>query len=385
MKKITILALHLSTGGVEMAITNLSNILVKKYEVEIISTYKINEKPAFKIDDRVKIKYLMTDLKPNPEEFKSAVKSKNIFKIIKEALKSVKVLYLRKKLMIEAIKHLDCDIAISTRYLHSNWLGKYGSKKIIKIAQEHNHHNNDEKYINKVIKSLKNIDYFIPVSNELTKFYSERLKKSKTKCLCIKNSLDNYPKETSNLISKQIVSVGRLSKEKGFLDLIDVFKIVHTKFPDWKLNIAGDGNQLKILNDKIKELNLENNIKVLGFLNKKELEKLYYNSSIYVMTSFTESFGLVLIEANSYGIPTISFDTAQGAREIIEDGKNGYLIKNRDIKEMSNKIIELIENYEKRLELGKNARIMSESYKEENVSLLWYDLIDNIKCNKEEL
>ena len=81
MKKITILALHLSTGGVEMAIANLSNILVKKYDVEIISTYRITDKPAFKIDERVKIKYLMTDLKPNPEEFKSAIKSKNILKI----------------------------------------------------------------------------------------------------------------------------------------------------------------------------------------------------------------------------------------------------------------------------------------------------------------
>lgn len=307
MKKITILALHLSTGGIEMAITNLSNILAKKYEVEIISTYKINDKPAFKIDDKVKIKYLMQDLKPNHEEIKLALKSKNILKIIKEGFRGLKVLYLRRKLMIKAIKQLDCDIAISTRYMHSNWLGKYGSKNIIKIAGEHNHHNNDTKFINKVINSLKNIDYFIPVSDELCEFYSEKLKNKNIKCLCIKNSLDRFPKEVSNLKSKQIVSVGRLSKEKGFLDLIEVFKKVHVKYPDWKLNIAGDGDQKNILKEKIKSLNLENNIKLLGFLNKEELEKLYYNSSIYVMTSFTESFGLVLIEANSFRYTNYKF------------------------------------------------------------------------------
>ena len=384
MKKITILVLHLSTGGVEMAITNLSNILAKKYEVEIISTYKINEKPAFKIDDKVKIKYLITDLKPNHKEIKDAIRSKKILKIIKEFFISLKVLYLRKKLMIKAIRNLDCDIAISTRYLHSNWLGKYGSNKIIKIAQEHNHHNNDKKYISKVINSLKNIDYFIPVSNELNNFYSDRLKNTKTKCLCIRNSLDIFPNETSNLVFKQIVSVGRLSKEKGFLDLIEVFSKVHLEYPDWKLSIAGDGQQLEVLKDKIKSLNLENNVNLLGFLNKENLEKLYLNSSIYVMTSFTESFGLVLIEANSYGIPTISFDTAQGAKEIINNDKNGYLIKNRDKQEMSNKIIELIEDYEKRCELGKNARMMSEMYKEENVASLWYNLIDNIPNIKED-
>lgn len=384
MKKITILALHLSTGGIEMSIANLSNILIKKYDVEIISTYRLNKEPAFKIDDKVKIKYLMTDLKPNHKEIKDAIESKKILKIIKEFYRGIKVLYLRKKLMIKAIKDLDCDIAISTRYLHSKWLGKYGSNKIIKIAQEHNHHNNDERFINKVINSLKNIDYFIPVSKELCEFFSKRLQNSKTKCLCIRNSLDKFPSKTSNLMSKQIVAVGRLSKEKGFIDLIEVFKTIHLKYPEWKLNIAGDGEEKDNLEKEIKKLHLENSVNLLGFLNKQELENLYLNSSIYVMTSFTESFGLVLIEANSYGIPTISFDSAQGAKEIIRNNQNGYLIKNRDKKEMSNKIIELIENQEERCSLGKNARIMSEIYREENVASLWYDLFDNIPITKED-
>ena len=65
MKKITILALHLGTGGAENVIASLSNILCKENDVEIISTYKLQDKPAFDIDSRVKITYLMQDLKPN--------------------------------------------------------------------------------------------------------------------------------------------------------------------------------------------------------------------------------------------------------------------------------------------------------------------------------
>ncbi len=65
--------------------------------------------------------------------------------ILKQGLLACKILYLRKKLMIKAIKKCDSDIIISTRVLHSNWLSKYGRKDAIKIAQEHNHHNDNKK------------------------------------------------------------------------------------------------------------------------------------------------------------------------------------------------------------------------------------------------
>ena len=252
MKKVTILALHLGFGGVENAIISLSNMLCEKYKVEIISTYKLQDNPAFNVNPNVKINYLITNLKPNPIELKQAIKSLNIIKIIKQAIISMKVLYLKRNLMIKAIKKIDVDIVISTRDIHNAWLGKYGKKEIIKIATEHNHHNNNNKYINKILKSIKNIDYFLPVSEELTKFYKEKLNKTKTKCIYIPHCIDNYPKEISKLNEKNIISVGRLSKEKGYLDLVDVFKIVVKKHPEWKLNIVGDGEEKELINKKIR-------------------------------------------------------------------------------------------------------------------------------------
>ena len=143
--------------------------------------------------------------------------------------------------MIKAIKKLDCDIVISTRILHTNWLGKYANSNIIKIAQEHNHHNNNPKYIKKVIKSLKNIDYFMPVSKELCDFYSSRLDTTKVKY--IPNFIEKMPLQKSLLQNKQLVSVGRLEKVKGFDDLIDIFYIFQKNHPDWVLHIVGDGSE----------------------------------------------------------------------------------------------------------------------------------------------
>lgn len=379
MKKIVILMLHLGTGGIENAVSSIANILIKKYDVHIISTYKVTDKPAFYLNEKIKIEYLIND-KPNKKEFIEALKRKNILKIVKESIKSIKLLILKKYKMIKKIKNLKADIIISTRDIHNKWLGKYGKKDIIKIAQEHNYHNNDNKYIKSIVNSLKNIDYFMPTSKELCEFYEKKLINKKTKVKYIRNSLGDFPKEVSNLKSKNILSVGRLSPEKGYLDLIDVYNIIFKTHKDWKLSIVGDGIQKEELNKKIRNLNLENNIKLTGFKNKKELEQISLASSIYVMTSFTESFGLVLIEAESYGIPLVVFDTAKGANEIIEEGKNGFFIEQRDKEKMAKKIIDLINNYELRKKIGNNGRQLSEKYKKEVVAEMWYEFIDS--CHK---
>lgn len=377
MKKVTILALHLGVGGTENAIISLGNMLSERYEVEIICNYKLQENTAFKINPNVKVTFLMSTLKPNREELKQAIKKFNIFQIIKQGYISLKVLYLRKKLMVQAIKKLDSDVIITTRYFHNAWSGKYAKPGTLKIAQEHNHHNNNKKYINKTLRCIKNIDYFLPVSQELTDFYKSKLQNSKTKCLYIPHSIDNFPEEVSNLQEKNIISVGRLAKEKGYLDLIDIFKIVHQNNPDWVLNIVGDGIEKDAIENKIKENNLENSIILHGFKNKDELNELYKNSSIYVMTSYTESFGIVLVEAESFGLPILAFDSAQGAKEIIKDEANGYLIQNRNISEMADKIDNLINDEGLRHKLGAKGRELSQSYKKENVASKWFDLIEN--------
>ena len=94
MKKISILALHLGYGGIERAITDLANSLVNDYIVEIVSTYKVYDKPVNRLDRKVKVIYL-TDLKPNDKEFKKYLKRFRLISAFKEGLKSIKILKLK--------------------------------------------------------------------------------------------------------------------------------------------------------------------------------------------------------------------------------------------------------------------------------------------------
>lgn len=370
MKKVTILALHLGYGGIERAITDLANSLVDDYKVEIVSTYKIYDKPVNKLDRKVSVTYL-TDLKPNAKEFKTSIKKLKFIKAFKEGLKSIKILKIKKGLMIDYIRNCDSDVIISTRDIHNEWLGLYGKSDVLKIGWEHNHHHGNLKYAQKIIDSCSNLDYLVLVSKDLNDFYKDKVS---PKCVYIPNLVEKSDVQ-SDLHGKNLVSIGRLSREKGFLDLIDVFALVHMAHPDWKLNLIGDGDDKNKIISKIHKYGLDDSVILHGFLDRKEIGKVLSTSSIYVMSSYTESFGIVLLEAFSYGIPCVAFDSAEGAREIISNNWDGYLIKDRNIDGMSKRICNLIDNYNRRFIMGRNALKKSNKYSLEEVREKWIKVI----------
>lgn len=339
-KKITIFALHLGFGGVEKYLSSLCKMLEENYDIEIISTYKVLDKPAFPFSEKVKITYLIDD-KPNKEEFKQAIKNKNIISIFKEGFKSAKILCLKRSRNIKAIRNTYSDYIITTRTFHSRLVGYYAYNNIIKIATEHNFHNNDKKYITKVIDSIRDFDYFVVVSDNLRKFYENKI--GKTKCIYIPNVIDSLPDKRSKLTNKNIITIGRLSPEKGQKDLIDVFKIVNKELPKTKLFMVGDGPLKKELENYTKELKLTNKIVFTGFLGDKGKEKYILDSSIFILPSYTESFGLVLIEAMSYGLPCIAFDSSDGAKELLKNNV-GILVKDRNKEKMAEEIIKELKN-----------------------------------------
>ncbi len=375
MKKVSILALHLGYGGIEKCIVSLANLLASSYEVEIISIYKLYEKPVFSLSPAVKIRYLLEDRKPNREAFREAFSKKKIVTALKEGMKGVKTLYLRRKVMVEAIETSDADILIATRDILDEWLSLYGKESALKIGWEHNHHHNNEKYARDIVRSCKGLDILVLVSKDLEKFYKKQMRPYPCKCIYIPNMLETFPRTSASLLEKHLISVGRLSPEKGYFDLLSLAPYLAKKHPDWHLDIVGDGKERKKLDEKIKKEHLESFVTLHGFQNSKEIAKLLEASSIYLMTSYTESFGIVLIEAMSHGLPCIAYDSAEGAREIIQSGYNGYLIKNRNSTAYLKKVEDLMKKKEVREELGKNAKESVRKYSRKHVEKMWLSLL----------
>lgn len=373
--KITIMALHLKPGGIEKFISATSNFLSKKYDVEIVSVYKYNKNEMVDINNKVKIKYLSDEkIKPNKEDIALCLKNKKIFSLIKEILIAIKIIYLKNIKMIKYIKNCDSSIIISTRIEHNSILSEYGSPSSLKVVTEHNYYS--KKYSEKVLNSCSDVDYFVVSTNDQADYYKKLFTGIKTKIIKIPFGLENVPKNTSKLNNYNLIAIGRLSKEKGFDDLIDLFSKLIEKNNKFKLKIIGYGDEEENLKKMIKSLNLEKSVKLCGRKNSEEIMSELLNSSMLLMTSHTESFGIVLIEAMSCGVPCIIFDDAKGACEIIEEDYNGFKIKNRDKEQYISKILNIFNDKEKLKQMGINAKNYSKKFDIKNIESSWFDVLE---------
>lgn len=380
-KKVTILALHLGTGGIEKYVSDLSKMLSPKYNVEVISTYKLDDKPDFDFPKEVKITYLINDY-PRKEEFKDALNKKNIKQIFKYGFQLGKIYILKYFKNVLYIEENNSKYIITTREFHNKLVGSNKNRDTIAIATEHNYHNNNKKYIKKLCFSCNNIDYLVLVSEELRDFYAKLLED--TKCIYIPNVIDNIEKyHKKDKINNKLVSVGRLVKEKGYDDLIDVMSIVKKDIPNIKLDIYGDGPLKEQLQTKIKDLKLEENIKLCGFCKNDKLVKELKNYDLYMMTSHTESFGLVLLEAMSQSVACIGFDSANGVKTLLKDDR-GILIENRDKEKYAKSVVNLLNDINKLNELSKKAHEYIEIYDINSVQHKWLNLLSKEEKKNEK-
>lgn len=332
MIRVTIFTHNLGYGGIEKYTCDLCNMLTKFCKVKLIVSYKYNESSAFYLNPNVELKYLIYD-KPDSISIKSLLKQFQISQIFKEIKRRKKLKKLFFTMNKKEVEEIDSNYIITTRVSLNEIVSKYlNNSKVICIATEHNDLINDNKYNKNLINSLKRFDYLVLPTKKLFDFY-----KSQTlnpKCIKISNTTELLNIKKADINTHNLIYVGRLSPEKGLFDLIDVIYELKKEIPDINLNILGDGYIRKKLEEYSIKLNLEKNIYFRGYVDISKQRNYYQQSSLFVLTSFTEAFGLVLIESMNYGVPCIAFDSASGACELLKDNV-GMLINKRNIKKMA--------------------------------------------------
>lgn len=150
---------------------------------------------------------------------------------------------------------------------------------------------------------------------------------------------------------KIILNVGRLVEEKGQKYLLEAF----TKIEDteWKIAILGDGPLYDLLKEQAEKLGLSDRVIMPGTVN--EIDRWLTKASVFAFPSVSEGFPNALVEAMAAGLPCVSFDCDAGPRDIIIDGKNGYLVPVRDVEVLANRLETLINNAAIRMRLSKEA------------------------------
>lgn len=266
------------------------------------------------------------------------------------------------------LKELNVDIVIGT-YTLINFLIIHLSKKYKKIGCEHFNYEACEK----IQDFFKKIFYkYLDAVVLLTK--RDKLKYSFLKnAYVIPNSLSFIPRTFSSCRNKKMISLGRLTKQKGYDLLIDSISMIKGGLTDWSVEIFGAGEDKEFLEHKIHENGLE------GILALKppvsDVEAVYTSASIYLSSSRYEGLPMTLLEAQSCGVPCIVFDCPCGPAEIVEDNKTGFVVPLGDREYFAKKILELVENERMRIEFGKNAAIEAGRFSSESVAEKWENLL----------
>jgi glycosyltransferase involved in cell wall biosynthesis len=170
---------------------------------------------------------------------------------------------------------------------------------------------------------------------------------------------------------KFILGVGRLSYEKGFDQLIEAFANLNIRSID--LLIAGDGQEYNSLAKQIRKLKLEKKVKLVG--SKNNLQDYYDQAELFVLPSRNEGYPNALIEAMSLGCPCVAMDCQFGPSEIIRHQKNGLLVQDKNIKELTAAMYKILNNPILKNKLATNARQITTTNSLKNISSQWQKLI----------
>lgn len=291
----------------------------------------------------------------------------------------------RRKLK-QLFKDISPDVIISTGGIEKFVLTSFRSPSCVLIREIHTPSNSRLFYANtpyeRIIAKLGDfLDYhlFIKKYNQivvLTNEDKDRCWRNNERVIVIPNPLCRAFPISSPLKNNTVISVGKLSKGKNYSSLINSWSLVHTRHPDWRLIILGEGEERLALESLIEELGLADNISLIGQV--EDVGHFLVESSVFAFTSLSEGQGVSIMEAMSCGVPVVSFDCPCGPKDLIADGENGFLVPTGNIGVMADRICYLIENEDARIKMGYAAREVNHLYAQDVIIRKWIVLFNSL-------
>lgn len=181
--------------------------------------------------------------------------------------------------------------------------------------------------------------------------------------------------EFDNRERKKIVMLGRFAEEKQHHLAVEAFAKVIQKHPDARLVLYGYGPKEGLIKETIKKFSLENYVTILPF--QTDVQSIYRQAGMMLMSSRNEGFGLVVMEALFNGCPVVSFDCNYGPAAMIKDGINGKLVKMQDVDALAEGILTLLDNEELHRKMVENASASMAEFTHKAIAQKWRDLLES--------
>lgn len=367
-------------GGLERVLTLKANYFAGHYgyDITIILTEGKGKPLFYPLSPKVNVINLDIDF----EDLWTSSFVKKVFVYLR------KQRLFKKKLTAELMR-IRPDITISLLRREVNFLTKIkdGSKKVGELHVNRSNYRNFEEvdsnvlkrlfakfWMQRLIKHLRRLDSFVVLTEE-----DKRQWKELDDVVVIPDPLSFEVDRVSSLNSKRLIAVGRYVYQKGFDLLLKSWSMIENQCLGWELVIYGQGDR-EPYERLIDELKIDRNRCHL-YGPSKDIKQEYLKSSLFIFSSRFEGFGMVLVEAMACGIPVVSFDCPCGPKDIVTEGKDGFLVPNGDTSKLASTIKLLVTHPDKIQEMSLNAISKSQNYSMEKVSLRWKQLFDSLMRN----
>lgn len=361
------------SGGMERVLANKANYLVKQgMEVIIVTTDQQGLPPFFFLDKRIRC----IDLCINYEE--------NNGKSFLNKLLHYPVKQWKHKRRLTKVLMQECpDITISMFNNDTGFITdiKDGSKKLLEIHfSKFKRLQYNRKGFWRLIdlwrtrqdeKIIRRFDRFVVLTEEDKENWGH------PDNICVIPNANTFSaKQTSALNTRKVIAVGRYSYQKGFDRLIKAWRTVNQACSEWTLEIIGEGDDKTKLQALIDNYGLNGKVRLLPATST--IEKVYLEASVVAMSSHYEGLPMVLLEAQSFGLPIVAFACQCGPRDIVTDGETGFLVPEGDVESLAERLITVMKDDVLRLSMGKKARKSSHRYEEAAVMQQWIEIFQTL-------
>lgn len=236
------------------------------------------------------------------------------------------------------------------------------------------------KFLTPLIRHIwKKSSAVIPNSEGLKKLALKTNPKQKMHIIYNGIDIEQFkPSYRSRTSVVKIICVSRLTARKGINYLIDAVKILSQKYPNLRLEIAGEGDQQAALRAQAETANLGPKIAFLGRVPHEKIAEIYNSAEVFVLPSLNEGMSNTMLEALASGLPLIATDTG-GSKELILNGENGFIIKMRNSEDIAEKLEKLISDPELARKMGDESRKIAETMSWKKVAEQYFDLYKKVK------
>ncbi|MEG3632020.1 glycosyltransferase [Streptomyces poriticola] len=350
-------------GGVVSATQNLASALADRHDVEIVALRKVRDRSHFALDSRVSVRAL-TDLRAHSPVYDGDDSLAHEFPLrypYPESEKSPVVSRLAEKRLFAYLADTDADVVVSSNPRITTLLAT-APGRYLKVAQEHSMPGIYSHSIRRVLfkESYPRLDAVTVLTPEEQERLGDLVPHVRDRIHVMPNCIPDPGGRQADGRNKVVVTAGVFKPHKNFRGLIDAFETVAARHPDWRLRIYGSGPEESTMRRTIQEKGLYNHVHLMGpaYPVTAELAK----GSIFVLPSLREPFGNVTVEAMTRGLPVVSMDCDHGPRNILTHGTDGLLVPLGDTEAMADSIIDLIEDDDRRIGMGRQARLTSEAF-----------------------